>query len=404
MNSFLYKLKSNFFEGEYDWEVVRLVGIVYFLQGCLGIVGIALPLFLRELGYSIKAVAYFTALMTIPWFLKILYGVISDTFPIFGMRRKPYLILYSVLASVGWFALAIVPQSWGFLLAAVIVAQLGFAATDVITDGIVVEHSTKETTQTYQSIAWGARSVGALITGIVGGYLAATIPYRLIFAVMGVLPLVALMVVVAYHEKSVEESPFKNMLEPIIRSFQILFRGDLGIFCVIVLIAATSSVFVTPLFFFMREQLGFDEKFLGLLSSTTWLGAIIGCGFYLKCLKTIKLKSALMLAFAIGVFNTLLCLFIIDRVSALSIYFLGGVLGYISLLPIMSTAARLSNGTGVEGSLFAILMSLNNIGVAGSGALGGWLSERVSLQVLIIGSAAITLLGFTVIRRLKTVE
>ena len=39
----------------------------------------------------------FTAAMTLSWTPKIFYGIISDTFPIFGTRKKSYLCLMGLL-------------------------------------------------------------------------------------------------------------------------------------------------------------------------------------------------------------------------------------------------------------------------------------------------------------------
>ena len=40
------------------------------------------------------------ALIGLTWFPKLLYGIISDTFPIFGSRRKSYCILFSSIMAV----------------------------------------------------------------------------------------------------------------------------------------------------------------------------------------------------------------------------------------------------------------------------------------------------------------
>lgn len=37
----------------------------------------------------------------VPWTVKPLYGFITDSFPIFGMRRRPYLILAGLLGEGG---------------------------------------------------------------------------------------------------------------------------------------------------------------------------------------------------------------------------------------------------------------------------------------------------------------
>ena len=41
--------------------------------------------------------AIYTALVSLPWSLKLLYGIITDNVKIFGLRRKPYLIFFGFL-------------------------------------------------------------------------------------------------------------------------------------------------------------------------------------------------------------------------------------------------------------------------------------------------------------------
>ena len=90
-------------------DVVRLISVVYFLQGATGIAAVALPLYLRGSGMSIKEIAYYNSVVAIPWFFKIIYGVVSDAFPIGGFRRKPYIMICAALASLGWFLMAVFP-------------------------------------------------------------------------------------------------------------------------------------------------------------------------------------------------------------------------------------------------------------------------------------------------------
>ena len=300
--------------------------------------------------------------------------------------------------------MALIPPQYTLLAIAMTVVNLGFAAIDVVTDGIVVEHSTQNTTQIYQSAAWGARSGGALLSGVTGGYLASTLDYRFIFVIAGIFPLIAMAAIVFYKEKKVQITPCLGSLwAPLTTSVSYLRSGDLFWFCVILTISALSASFLTPLFFYMRETLLFTEKFLGILSSAAWAGAIVGCFLYLQYFKNLRLKRALVMAVLIGFFQILSCMLIQDRRSALIISMTGGILGYFTILPMMSAAAKLANGTGVEGSLFAILMSIFNLAQAGSTLAGGFLFERFGLHWLIIGTAVCTLSGLLVIRRLKTI-
>ena len=48
---------------------------------------------------------FIDSLTSIPWIIKPLWGFISDSFPLFGYRRKSYLVLFSCLQISMWFLL-----------------------------------------------------------------------------------------------------------------------------------------------------------------------------------------------------------------------------------------------------------------------------------------------------------
>lgn len=385
--------------------VARLAAIVYFVQGSLGIAGIALPLYLRNQGFSIAKITFISSVSAAPWFFKIVYGAISDAVPIWRLRRKPYLIICSALSCFGWIFLGLLPPEEHWLILSMIIANLGLAATDVITDGLVVEYSRAGTVQTYQGIAWGARSIGALLSGYTGGILAGQMQAQKVFLITAALPLVSLIAALFLREKPHPRgSDFrpKNVLLPIVKSVRLIIQGDVKWFLFLLLIISSSVAIGTPFFFYMREVLNFDEIFLGLLSSVTWFGAIVGCFIFLKFFKAVPLRKTLYWAVGVGFVDILLTLTILDPLTAFIVSFLLGILGYIVLLPIFSAAARFAHATGVEGSLYAILMSLFNLGQAIAGILGGIVYELIGLRALIILTAVLGLSAFLVLPRLKT--
>src|SRR5580704_2011910 len=82
-------------------------GIVYVVEG-LGQTGglIAQPLtyFLKEFhGWTPVQVTAFLTLFNLPWIIKPLYGAFSDFVPLFGYRRKSYLLVANVCAIAGFF-------------------------------------------------------------------------------------------------------------------------------------------------------------------------------------------------------------------------------------------------------------------------------------------------------------
>ncbi|MCM8775427.1 MAG: hypothetical protein NC930_03640, partial [Candidatus Omnitrophica bacterium] len=106
-----------------------IAGLVYFSQGALGVSGIALLLHLRELNWSVGQITTVMSVAAVPWVLKVLYGIVSDTLPLFGYRRKSYLVLCLLLTASGWFGLTILPQEKFWIFVAMLAANLGFAAT-----------------------------------------------------------------------------------------------------------------------------------------------------------------------------------------------------------------------------------------------------------------------------------
>jgi len=383
-------------------DVAWLAGLVYFIQGALGIASVALPLYLRAQGFSIAKIASISALASIPWFFKILYGALSDAVPLFHLRRKPYLAIACFLSCAGWVLLAISPAREHWLIASMLVFQLGLAATDVFTDGLVVDYSGEGSTQVYQSISWGFRSLGALLSGVTGGYLAAHIHPRLIFLIASALPLLALPAIFKLQETPAVKSP-GSVLAPILSCLRLVIRGDLLWFSILVVVTSFNGMFLTPFFFYLKETLRFGELFLGILQSTAWAGATVGCFLFLGLFRQRPVKEALYWAIGIGFLNTLLALFVAGRPSAFLIFFFSGIMDYITFLPFMALAAKLAHGTGVEGSLFAVLMSILNAGKALATFTGGVLFGLLGLKWLIVLGAFTVLLGLLILPKLKTV-
>jgi MFS family permease len=110
-----------------------------------------------------------------PWSLKIFYGLISDNCPLFGSRRRSYLILLSVLQVVATLTLAAYfgtnERYVAFLL---MLMNLSAAAMDVIADSIMVIQSRRfpeDGSEQLQSFSWNCLALGGIIASLAGGFL-----------------------------------------------------------------------------------------------------------------------------------------------------------------------------------------------------------------------------------------
>lgn len=81
-------------------------------------------------------------LPSVPWFFKPCLAFVSDTCPIFGMRRKPYLIIFSLVQTVGYLMLAFAGTSAVRVEMALLTIALGAAVCSALSEALVVEVST----------------------------------------------------------------------------------------------------------------------------------------------------------------------------------------------------------------------------------------------------------------------
>ena len=82
---------------------LAIQGFFYLAQGIAMGAILFFPNFLRSLGATDSQSIIFQAIVWIPWYLKIFFGILSDNYPVksFG-RRKPYIFLAGILGVIGW--------------------------------------------------------------------------------------------------------------------------------------------------------------------------------------------------------------------------------------------------------------------------------------------------------------
>lgn len=388
-----------------------LVALVYFMQG-FALANMVLSLFLKEtLHWSILQMTMMGTIIAIPWFFKILYGVASDNFPLFGYRRKPYLAAASILSVLSWAALAALHHTgFWYFTGLFLLSNIASCAMDVIIDGYVVQQSTDlKMTNQYQNLSWGSRAAGAACSSWLGGWLAAHFGVYQVFWMQ--VPIVALQLPFALllNESKITVSHAKNSLQ-IFKDALIApikdFAGNKQLLWVtlFMVLGLFSPSYGTPFFFRMRDMLHFSPQFLGLLGSVGSGGEIVGCIVFAKFLSNVPIKRLLYISVFIWAVNTAAVLLIVDGTTAIAVQIVGAVTGYISFVPTLSIAAKICQKTKYEATMFAILMSFHNIAVQGSNLLGSWLYQYTGFFWLVIISTVTTFMVLPVIKKIQDVE
>ena len=111
-------------------------------------------------------------LQTLPWSLKLVFGFLSDSVPIYGMQRKPYLAIGTVLYSFAFIAYAISGvDSVTFLALCIFIGTLGLIMVDVMADTMCVQRSRFEKEDQrgqMQASFYSVRFAGGVIGAICG--------------------------------------------------------------------------------------------------------------------------------------------------------------------------------------------------------------------------------------------
>jgi MFS family permease len=115
-------------------------------------------------------------LTNLPWALKMFCGFITDSYPIYGLRRKPYLLGGWLLYCLCNLVLAVVVKPNLAVLALFIFLQTwAFIQADVCTDAMIVERSKKYENDlnrgTLQATGYITRFIGAIFGAIMGAVL-----------------------------------------------------------------------------------------------------------------------------------------------------------------------------------------------------------------------------------------
>ena len=341
-----------------------------------------------EMRLSAAETATFLALIGFAWNVKPLYGLTSDLIPLLGYRRRSYLLVTTAMAALGWLALGLLPSyPWGLTLLILGLTGLGLAFTDVLCDAVMVEEGkARGLTARFQSIQWTAIYGASLVAGVAGGYLSAHVSYSRTFLLVALFPALSFAASAwAVHEPRtrVDRATVKETLAALREGAR---SGPLWRAAAFIFLWNFTPSFGVPLEYHMVDVLGITKIQLGVLSSLGSGAAMLGALVFGRYATRLAPKPLLNLAVLIGVTGTLAYYGLVGWWSAVALTVTVSFVTAIALLATLDLAAR-AVPRRAEGTFFAALMSVNNLGTTGSAWVGGYLYDLVGLNWLIAISA-----------------
>jgi Na+/melibiose symporter-like transporter len=383
-----------------------LFGVVYFAQGMWYLPNQTITIVLKDRGLSAGQVADFGLITIVPWFIKPLYGLLSDFVPLFGRRRQSYFLVTSALAGCAGLLLAwgnwiTTGQIWTFDVfgltftlvegvALFTVMALGLAFTDVLTDAMMVESGRPVgLTGAFQSVQWACITLASVLVGEIGGQLAESRSLRTAFLLAACFPLMSLSMGVTF----VRETPARANKAAFLETWQAIRAAlrsrEIWVVAGFIFFFWFSPSFGPAFLYYQTDILKFSQQFIGRLAALGAVSGVVGALVYAPLSRRLPLKQIMHLSIALGVVTTLGYLVYRDATSAVIITVVFGALSMIINLAFLDLAAR-SCPPRVEATFFAALMSVYNLGVQLAENVGARLYDAVGYERLVWIAAAMT--------------
>jgi predicted MFS family arabinose efflux permease len=328
----------------------------------------------NQLHFNAQTLAAFLVVSTFAWNVKPLAGILSDAFPLFGTRRRHYMLLGAGMAAVCWFLIGVVPRSYLPLLLAAFGVNTFMVVSSTVMGGLMVEAGQKYgISGRVTSIRQALQSAVSLGNGILGGYLAAAAFGWTVGIATALLLVLALTTFFVLTERPVAVRD-RDVLTNASRELGSLFRSRTlwasGTFLALVYI---SPGFTTPLLFMQTDTLGFSAPYIGLMESIEGAAGLVGALIYGAVCRWLNLRQLLTTAIAANATATLLYLWY-GHATAPFIHATVGFAVICSELALMDLAVR-STPPGCESLGFALMMSARNFALGGSDVIGSWLID-----------------------------
>ena len=381
--------------------------LIYANQGISGLPQQCIYYLTRETwGLSASMIGLITWITGLAWYIKPLWGVSLDYFPIRNYRAKYYLYInyIAILVLYGFILI------FGFNLLSLIVIltliNVCIGWNDVANDTQMVILEQKYNLQgKLQAVQWISLGCAGLIVALGGAQIALRFPeplnYKIAYGLAAILPILTLVYLFKYYKekKITQKKSIKNITKDLgqLKDKRFLFA--------LVFIACLQFCpsFGTALMIQARENLGVSKMFLGYLGATGTVLSLVGyLLYYWKCHKFPMKQLLYFMVIFTGITN-LFYLYIPNQwfLAGYSIAF--GAFGGITFLTLLAFFAHIIP-KGSEGMFYAIVTSVSNFCGRGGSFFGGVIYDNWGYSATVIVSSVLTLSCLLFLPHLKIGE
>ena len=372
-----------------------------------GLAGIPLQNLLKnDLHVDRAANAAFFFWISLVWYFKPLFGIVTDAFPLFGSRRKSYMLLGATLATLAWAVLAFTPHQYNKLLWGCLAINVFMMATSTVVGGYMVEVA--------QAISGSGRLTSIrnfveqsafIITGPTAGFLA-SIAFGWTAVVCSIVMSLTVPAALFFLHEQRRKIDSKQLLQNAGKQLvNIANAKTMWAAAGFMALFYCAPGIATAVFYKQQNDLHLNTQGQGLLVFLSGVFGVVAASLYgaVAC-RRLNLRSLLILCLAFGTAANLGYLFYTSVGNARVIESFNGFGYTLAEVALMDLAVR-STPRGSEGLGFSLMMSVRNFTLFGSDWLGSKLMDAYHLPFnsLVIANSLITFIAVLLVLLLPRV-
>ncbi|XP_059638673.1 probable folate-biopterin transporter 3 [Cornus florida] len=379
---------------ELRWSFVLSVGIVYGLnQGLgMGLSRLTIAYYMKDVQKLQPSEAQvYSGIILIPFIIKPLWGLLTDIVPINGYRRRPYFVFAGFLGVISMLTLSLHKKLHpAFALVSLMGASAGVAIADVTIDACITEKSIMHPplAADMQSLCALSSSIGLLLGYSVSGILVHQIGPRGVFGVLCIPSGLVILVGVMLKEPIMHNFAYSRVNEKLLDASKAMWTALKCRFvwqpCLYMYLslALCLNIHEGMFYWYTDAKTGpsFSQEVVGSIFSIGAVGSISGVLLYQNVFKHHPFRQILfwtqLLYGASGMLDLILLFRINLKLGVPDFFFVvideavSHMIGRLKWMPLLVLSSKLCP-SGIEGTFFALLMSIDHIGKLSSSWLGG---------------------------------
>ncbi|XP_023002314.1 probable folate-biopterin transporter 2 [Cucurbita maxima] len=381
---------------EMHWSFVLGVVIVYGISQGLGgaLNRVATKYYMKDVQkVQPSGAQFYSGITSIPWMVKPIWGLFTDLVPIFGYHRRPYFVFAGLLGVISLLSLSLLEKlHLPLAILLLTVGSAGVAIADVTIDACVAQNSSFHPTLAadLQSLCALSSSIGALLGFSISGIFVHLIGPKGVYGLLAIPGGLVLLVGVLLNEPHMPNFNYRQVSEKFVSAGRAMWMTlkipNVWRPCLYMYLSLALCLDINEGLFYWytdsKDGPKFSQENVGFIFSIGSVGSLLGALLYQYVLKGHQFQDLLFwtqLIFSLsGMLDFLLVLRLNLKFGLPDYFFIvidesvHQLVNRLKWMPLLVLSSKLCP-RGIEGTFFALLMSIDNVGLLSASWGGGFL-------------------------------